>query len=112
MLYSRISIFILLALAALLVKGAWNVYGKERDSREALQRSERDLTELRTREAALREELQRLQTAGGIEAEIRKQFQVAKPGERMVVIVGEEGEGAEAAPPSRTLLSRFLGLFR
>lgn len=111
LLYSRLSLLILLILIALVAKGAWNVYAKERDSRKQLERVEEELAALKARGAALQDKIDRLKTSEGIEAEIREQFQVTKPGERMVVIV-EEGKSEEATAPRQSLISKFFDLFR
>lgn len=112
LLYSRLSLLILFILIALVAKGTWNVYTKERDSRKQLERVEEELAALEARDAALQNKIDRLKTSEGIEAEIREQFQVTKPGERMVVIVEEGGKSEEAAAPRQSLISKFFDLFR
>ncbi|TSC56608.1 MAG: hypothetical protein Greene041679_508 [Parcubacteria group bacterium Greene0416_79] len=111
-LYSRVTLLVLLALLVVVARGALNVYKKERESRKQLDRVDAELSVLETRRAALAEQIERLKTPAGIEAEIREQFQVAKPGERMVVIVEEKGGEAAEPPQQRSFFSRFLGIFR
>lgn len=111
-LYSPGVLLLLLVLLALAGKATWGLYAKERESRKNLNRVEDELHGLELREERLQADIARLKTPEGIEMEIREQFQVAKPGEKMVVLVpdraGEPGEKAEE--PS--LLSRFLDIFR
>lgn len=67
---------------------------------------EEQVAALAAREAALRAEVEYLSHERGIEAEIRRQFDVAREGEQVVVIVEEESNGPEVLPltaPTTTL---------
>ena len=110
--YSPAVILLLLALVVFMAKAVWSVYGKERESRKNLNRASEELSALKAREALLTERIEYLKTEGGIETEIREQFQVAKPGERMVVIVAEKKTADETAEPKQSLISRFFDMFR
>ncbi len=112
LLYSPLVLLVLLALLFVTGKALWGVYEKERESRTRLHGVEEELALLRAREAALKRKIERLQTPEGVEAEIREQFQVAKPGERMVVIVAEKRAEAAAPKGERSLVSRFFDIFR
>ncbi|MDO8620640.1 MAG: hypothetical protein Q7R64_04835 [bacterium] len=111
-LYSRwvlIGVFILLMVIS---KATLGLYAKERESRKNLDRVESDLSALTLREEKLRTDIARLQTSEGIDAEIREQFQVAKPGERMVVLIGDEKTVSDEPVKERSLVSKFFDLFR
>jgi len=59
-------------------------------SREALARGESvsiDIVELEGRKSLLESELSRLETESGKEEAVRKEFDIAKPGEKVLVIV-------------------------
>lgn len=111
-LYSRGAILLLLVLLLLTGKAAWGVFEKERESRKALTEASASLTALETREKELKARIARLNTEEGIEAEIREQFPVTKPGEKMVVIVEEKGSGAPKVLVRESLIQKFFDLFR
>lgn len=112
MLYSRGVLAIAFVLLLLIGKATWGLYAKEQESRKNLARVEADLAALTMREQKLQGDIARLQTSEGIESEIREQFQVAKPGERMIVLVGEEKAAAVEPVKEQSLVSKFFNLFR
>jgi len=112
LLYSRSALAIAFILLILIGKATWGLYVKERESRENLDRVEAELSALTERERRLKEDIARLQTPEGLETEIREQFQVAKPGEQMVVLVGEEKAAVLEVVRERSLVSKFFDLFR
>lgn len=111
-LYSPGVILGLFLLLVLVSKATWGLYDKERESRKNLDRVEADLLALTVREEQLTKDIARLRTPEGIESEIREQFQVAKPGESMVILVEEKNEPEEPEDEEPSLVSRFLNLFR
>ena len=111
-LYSRGVIVAVLVLLILVAKAAWSVYTKESESRRRLDSAAADLVALQSREKKLRENIDRLKTPEGMEAQIREQFQVAKPGERMVVLVDEKKDDKANAPKEQSLISKLFDLFR
>lgn len=111
-LYSSAALFVLLIALAFLIKSSWGVYVKERAIRENLNRAQEELAALTARRASLEEKITRLQTPEGIEAEIREQFQMAKPGEKMVLVVEERYTAEDISKPAQSFISRFFDLFR
>lgn len=111
-LYSKGVLLLLLLLLALVGRATWGLYAKERESRRNLDRVEAELLGLQLREEKLRADIARLKTPEGVETEIREQFQVAKPGEKMVVLVDDRQENPEQKAEERSLLSKFLDIFR
>ncbi len=102
----------MLFLLVLVSKATWGLYAKERESQKNLGRVEAELSELQLREERLSGDIARLQTSEGIETEIRGQFQVAKPGEKMIVLVDDRKNDAKPRPTERSLVSRFFDFFR
>lgn len=92
-------------------KATWSVYSKERDSKASLSLASEQLVALVARQDNLTEQIERLRTPEGVEAEIRGQFQVAKPGERMVVVVEEE-KVSEVPKEKQSFVSRFFNFFK
>ena len=111
-LYSPLVLIVIFFLLILVGKATLGLYVKERESRKNLNRAEAELSALMLREERLRADIARLETPGGIEAEIREQFQVAKPGERMVVLVDDGKDAPRETAAERPLVSKFFDLFR
>ncbi len=112
-LYSRITLLVLLIVLAFLFKALWGAYGRERENTAKLERVQETFAALAARAAALEEKLARLKTPEGIEAEIREQFQVAKPGEKMVVVIPDKSRGEEdVSEPNQSFVSKLFNIFR
>ena len=78
-------LFFVVFLAAL--RGTWDVYWKERTTRQDRRQAEQSLTELKARESKLATKVAQLKTDQGVEAELREQYDVGKPGEQLIVLV-------------------------
>lgn len=59
---------------------------------ERRENAEKDLSELHKHKEQLEEKVKYLQDDRGIEAELRRQFDVALPGEEVIVIVEKESD--------------------
>ncbi len=86
-LYSKTTLVVLLILMVFLAKAVWSVYLKDKESARNTVMASNELAQLQARHDFLTQELGRLKTAEGKEEEIRKKYQVSKPGEQVVVIV-------------------------
>ena len=90
-------------LVVLVFLAAWSAYVRFEIATEMADRRlevEAQVAELRERQITLEEEVSYLESERGVEAEMRRQFDVALPGEQVVVIVEEESNGAEIKPLS------------
>ena len=94
---------LLAVLLVLLVRGVWGVYAKQRDSRERLELARAEHDELAARSSFLEREIERLSTETGVEEEIRRQYGLAREGERVFIIVEQE------APATTTAERGFWG---
>lgn len=94
---SKIMTALLLVAVVLLSRSVWDRYVIERDMAERRASAESELQELQERHTSLQEEVEYLSHERGIEAEMRRQFDVARPGEQVVVIVDDEREEGEVA---------------
>lgn len=86
---------------ALLV--GWSAYVRYDIAMEMLERrelAEQQATALEAHKNELEERVEYLSSDRGIEAEMRRQFDVALPGEKVVVIVEEEDETLDIQPLS------------
>ena len=80
----------LLIIAFALTRGVWGVYEKERKTYGGRVVAEQELKDLNEREMRLRGEIARLRTHQGIEESLRQQFDMAKEGEGVIIIVDRE----------------------
>lgn len=92
--YSKITIAIVFILVVLLGHATWNVGGKYMDARENEQIVRSEFDALAKREESLRTDIEKLADEQGIEAEMRRRFNVVKEGEEILIITGD-GRGDE-----------------
>jgi len=113
MLLSWPTFIVLLLLAILLGKATFNVYTEARTTREKLTERQEYLDNLAKREESLARELERLQSERGLEAELRRQFEVAREGEEVIVVL-DSNEAAAIAPieEKKNLWQQFIALFK
>lgn len=96
--HSPVTQGILLVIALLIALSAYNRYQTATEMEARRITDEQQLQVLKDRRDALDEEVQYLSGERGIEAEIRRQFDVTKEGEKVVVIVENESEASEIQP--------------
>jgi len=84
--YSWPSLVILFVIMLVLAKATWGAYGKYTLARDNLADVRREHDSLEGRKETLSREIARLKTQEGVEEQIRRNFQVAKPGEDLVVV--------------------------
>ena len=103
LIYSKPTLIILGLLVIWFSFAVFSMYKKERDTR--LKRIEQKgiLDELKTREASLSEEIERLSTERGIEEEVRSKFEVGREGEEVIIIVDNpENDGVSEIEKKKT----------
>ena len=88
--HSRITLGFILVLCAFLATSVYDRYVIERDIASRRVVAEEELSELTERKNILEEKVQYLSGEEGIEAEVRKHFDVAREGEQVVVLVDDE----------------------
>lgn len=88
--YSKPVLVFLVILCLFLAKAVFNIYGKYKASNVEKQITLDKLKSFEQREADLKREILNLQSPEGREEEIRKKFNVAKPGEKVIVVVEDE----------------------
>lgn len=104
----RLITVVLLLILAGMVHGVWGVFQKEREAREKRIDAEIELAELKKREKELQAELADLKTDRGMEARLRQQFEVAKEGEGLIVIVDRPDPNATPPPPPKPWWEQLL----
>ncbi len=108
LLWQRIASLLLLLVFAISIRGVWGVYNKEQESRVLRAEAEATLSDLKAREAELREEISVLSTDRGVEQELRERYDLAKADEGVIVIVEPPAPPPEPRP---TTFQRFKGWF-
>lgn len=108
LMWRRLFILIFFALVVVMMQGVWGVYEKERESRALRYAAEKELRDLRVREAELRGDISSLSHERGKEEVLRERFDLGKEEEGVVVIV--EPSSPEP-PPSPTHFERMKGWF-
>jgi len=90
------TVLLLLVLFALL-KGGWNVYQEQREAYLNKVNTETKLDDLVDRKRQLQAELLHLKSNRGVEEEMRQQFDVAREGEGLIIIVDRSASESETA---------------
>jgi len=88
--YSKTTLIALLVLIILLSRGVFNIYLRNKESVIARDQAKMKVGELNARKQLLSNEIEKLNQDDGIEQEIREKFNVAKPGENVVLIIPDE----------------------
>jgi len=111
-LYSRVTLFLLLVAVVFLARATYHIYSTEQMSAEDYAAVLKNYTDLKARQAVLGSQITKLSTQAGQDEEIRSKFSVAKPDESVVVVI--DGTDTPTAGPSQntSLWQKFLGLFR
>jgi cell division protein FtsB len=100
-LYSRPVIFALGVLFIFLAISVFGRYRVEQDMSGRRQAMEAEKQELLERKEMLTEKVEYLSGERGLEEEIRTHFDVAKEGEKVIILMGEDVETKEVpAPPA------------
>ena len=103
--YSLPVCLLLALLIVLSAKSTYQLYEKRRLADHEQQLALEEVARLRARQAQLAEEVAKLSTARGVEAAIRENFNVVKPGEKVITLVKNESTAATDSPlllPSRS----------
>jgi len=90
LLYSRVTLVILLLILIWLLNAVWKVYKKQDMTKDNLTKTTADLEDLKAREKMLSLEIDRLKTEGGTEEEIREKYGLVRPGEEVLVVVDND----------------------
>lgn len=94
-LYSKKIIILLLLITAFLLFSTIKVYLKSRNALSKNEEAKKELAELEKRRAGLETDVDRLNTESGLEEEIRKNLNVQRPGEKVLVIVDKNAENGK-----------------
>ena len=112
-LHSKFMLVIGIVLLVLLTNATTRVYARYRESLTRREAVGRELALLKSRADTLSKEVARLNTSSGVEEEIRRQFNMVKPGEEVAIIVDppkDESSSSGAASGWWGTVLRFFGI--
>lgn len=109
LLWRRARIGALLILVIFAGSAVWNIWAKEQDSRVMRDRAQQELSDLQTQESRLHADIGSLQTERGKEEALRQQYEVGKPGEKLIIIVEpDKPQVVEATSSFSVWVHKFL----
>ncbi len=112
-LYSKVTLVILFILVIILAKATYSIYQKYKISSDSYAVVKKDYDSLKDRNNMLNSEINRLKTDTGIEEEIRSKFNVAKPGETVVVVInGSSSTSTDDNTQNKGFWANFLSIFK
>lgn len=97
---SPLVLLVLAGLCTWLAISVYERYSIEREMAERRLAAEADVAAMQARKEALAERVQYLSHERGIEAEMRRNFDIAKPGEEVVIILDDDTAAADIRPLS------------
>lgn len=103
---SRITWVLLMVIIASIFVSAYGRYSIAKDMAGRRAEAEAELAELKARQMDLQKEVDYLSNERGIEAEVRRQFDVAREGEQVVIILGSDDAGASTTEATTTPTTR------
>ncbi|MFM2381454.1 MAG: hypothetical protein RLZZ76_221 [Candidatus Parcubacteria bacterium] len=98
-LYSRPVIFVLGVACIFLIFSVYGRYTVEQDMLKRREAMEVEKKELLERKRILEEKVEYLGGERGLEEEIRTHFDVAKEGEKVIILMGEDQKEKNTPPP-------------
>jgi len=101
--YSPVVALMLILVAVTVWRGVWDVYGRADKARSERNILAREVEELEQRQATLYHSIEYLNTQKGQEEEIRRKFNVAKDGERVIVFLERDEPQQESLSEERSV---------
>ena len=101
--FSWFTLSVLLIVNIFLVRANYLLYEKERYTLANETQAQKEYDDAVSRQKSLNAEVARLNTSEGIDLELRRKFQVVKPGEETVVIVSSAATTSELLPEKTSL---------
>lgn len=95
---SPLALIILAIICLFLARIVYERYAISRDMAARTDAAQAELNALLERKEQLKEKVEYLSNDRGIEAEMRRNFDVARAGEQVVIILDKEAEGSDIQP--------------
>ena len=109
--YSKFSIFLLFIVFIFFVFSTAGVYEKKMEATRKNSDVEKELNDLKAKKDYLEAQVNRLNTDAGVEEELRDKFQIAKPGEKVLIIVNDNDKNTANEPTTGDNKSWFRSVF-
>jgi len=109
--YSKVTIIMLLVVLIFLINSVFTIYSKYEKSREGSDLARQELENLKDRQTTLQNKINSLKQASGVEAEIRDKFAVTKEGEKVIVLVEEKDTNLNPVVKEKSWWQKFLDLW-
>lgn len=110
--YSKLFLIVLLVFIFFLGRSTFDIYQKSKLSYNNYIKVKRDYDSIEARKAMLESEINRLATDSGIEEEIRSKFNVAKPGETVVIIIDKNSTSTDVDNIKKDFWSSLWEIFK
>lgn len=104
--HSRLTQIVLLVLSLFIFWSAYDRYLVAKEMSEKRLALEEEMINLQKRELSLDKEVEYLSSDRGIEAEMRRQFDIARDGEQVVIILEDDKATTATATKSKEVESR------
>jgi cell division protein FtsB len=104
-------LIVILIVFVVLARAAWGIHDKAVMSSTKLDQAQAEFAKLKSRESDLQNQVGRLSTDQGVEAEIRTKFKGVRVGESLAVIVSND-ETASVGDSSTTEAVETVGWFK
>ncbi len=110
-LYSKVSLILLIFIIIILLLQLFGVYNKHQISKSNLAKTTTNLNIVKEKEEYLKNEIERLESKRGIEEEIREKYGFVKPGEEIIVILNQQDDLDQNDKTEINLWTKFLSWF-
>src|SRR4051812_24741836 len=97
--YSTPALVALAIVVVFMARGSYQVVEKMNESKTHVRDLESQVNTLKSRKVELERNINKLQTAEGVDSEIKGKFSVSKEGEKVAVIVDARTVGPTSTPP-------------
>jgi cell division protein FtsB len=86
---SPLILIFLVVIIILSISATWNIFKKERTTRESAEMAQNEVEQLKERKAFLELKMADLETTEGQERALREQFGIAEPDEQVLILVDD-----------------------
>jgi cell division protein FtsB len=115
-LYSKITFVVLVVLVVFFSRSTWIILQKERESAQDAAQAEKQEADLESRQTVLSASIDRLSTPQGVEEDLREKYTIAKPGEKLFVILSPDSttstSSSQGQSAAASLWARLVSFFK
>ena len=112
LIYSKVSLVVLSLLIVFVAHSTYGIYKKSNLSTEGYNKVKGEYENMVNRKVVLESEIERLNSDIGVEEELRSKFNIAKPGETVVVVVDSINTNQNSLKDNNKKFWEFWNWFR